>query len=477
MKSKIVRTTSIGTATVAAIGALALAGTSAAVINTHLDGKGAAARVDDDRSEHLRNQIVGGTAENVILLIGDGMGDSEITAARNYALGAAGRLDGIDNFDLTGQYTTFAVNRETGLPEYTTDSAASGTAWATGTKTYNGAVSVDRHGKPLKTLLEMAKEAGFKTGNVTTAEVQDATPAVLMSHISLRGCKGPVKASRDCSREAVENGGPGSISEQMLATRPDVIMGGGAKYMDEEIRAGEHQGKTVLQSAKDQGFHVVSNKNEMFLAPNADQKKPVLGLFSSGNMPVLWTGPKATADGGTLDPQTCVPNPERPAEQPSLGEMTRKAISLLQNKNPEKAQGFFLQVESASIDKRDHAADACGHIGETMELNDAVKSALDYAKKRGNTSVFVAADHAHSAQIVYNGSTTTGLTTNLLTKDGATMTLSYGTAPSGKSQFHTGSQLRVAGMGPQAGNVMGLTDQTDLHFTIARALGVSSTKD
>lgn len=477
MKINTLRTTSIGTAAIAAIGALALAGTSAAVVNARFDGKGAAARVADDRSEHLRSQIVGGTAENVILLIGDGMGDSEITAARNYALGAAGRFDGIDNFDLTGQYTTFALNRKTGLPEYTTDSAASGTAWATGTKTYNGAVSVDRQGKPLKTLLEMAKEAGFKTGNVTTAEVQDATPAVLMAHISLRGCKGPVKTSRDCAKESIEKGGPGSISEQMLATRPDVIMGGGAKYMAEEIRGGVHQGKTVLQSAKDQGFHVVTDKNEMFLTPNADQQKPVLGLFSAGNMPVLWTGPKATADGGSLEPATCKPNPERPAEQPSLGEMTRKAINLLQNKNPEKQQGFFLQVESASIDKRDHAADACGHIGETLELNDAVKSAIEYAKKRGRTSVFVAADHAHSAQIVYNGSTTPGLTTNLLTKDGATMTMSYGTAKMGKSQFHTGSQLRVAGMGPQAGNVMGLTDQSDLHFTIARALGVASRKD
>lgn len=454
------------------ITATAILGSASAAYMPALSGKGEATHNSDDRTERIKNALVGGTAENVILIVGDGMGDSEITAARNYIHGASGRFKGIDNFDLTGQYTTYALNRQTGKPEYTTDSAVSGTAWATGTKTYNGAVSVDLNGKPLKTLLESAKEAGFKTGNVTTAEVQDATPAVLMAHITQRGCKGPDRTSARCTSEAIENGGPGSISEQMLKTRPDVIMGGGAKYLNEVIKGGEYEGKTVLESAKAQGFHVVTNKDEMFLTPNADQNKPVLGLFADGNLPVLWTGPEATRNGGELEPQRCEPNVDRPDTQPSLGEMTRKAINLLQNKNPESKQGFFLQVESASIDKRDHAADACGHIGETQEIDDAVQSAIRYAKKRGNTSVFVAADHAHSAQIVYNGSTTTGITTNLLTKDGATQTISYGTAPMGKSQFHTGSQLRVAGMGPQAANVMGLTDQTDLYFTIARALGI-----
>ena len=105
--------------------------------------------------------------------------------------------------------------------------------------------------------------------------------------------------------------------------------------------------------------------------------------------------------------------------------MTTKAIDLL---DEAQRKGFFLQVEGASIDKQDHAANACGQIGETVDLDEAVKAALDFAAKDGNTSVFVTADHAHTSQIVEAGSVTPGLTVTLLTADGAPMTINYGTA-------------------------------------------------
>ncbi len=75
--------------------------------------------------------------KNVILIIGDGMGDSEITVARNYLKGAGGAFKGIDALPLTGQMTHYSVNKDTGKPDYTPDSAATGTAWATGVKTYD----------------------------------------------------------------------------------------------------------------------------------------------------------------------------------------------------------------------------------------------------------------------------------------------------------------------------------------------------
>ena len=100
--------------------------------------------------------------------------------------------------------------------------------------------------------------------------------------------------------------------------------------------------------------------------------------------------------------------------------------------------------------------------------------ALDFAKRDGNTSVFVTADHGHTSQIVETGTVTPGLTVTLETADEAPMTLSYGTAPEGLRQQHTGTQVRIAGYGPKAANVVGLTDQTDLHFTIARALGLKT---
>ncbi|WP_240675404.1 alkaline phosphatase, partial [Cellulomonas endophytica] len=107
---------------------------------------------------------------------------------------------------------------------------------------------------------------------------------------------------------------------------------------------------------------------------------------------------------------------------------------------------------------------------ETVDLDEAVQVALEYAKTAGDTLVVVTADHAHSSQIVYPGSTTPGLTRTLLTSDGAPMTIAYGTAEEGDSQAHTGAQVRIAAYGPRATNVLGLTDQTDLYFTMRNAL-------
>ena len=153
--------------------------------------------------------------------------------------------------------------------------------------------------------------------------------------------------------------------------------------------------------------------------------------------------------------------------------MTSKAISLLDAGNK---KGFFLQVEGASIDKQDHAANACGQIGEALDMDKAVQAALKFAKHDKHTLVIVTADHGHTSQIVETGENTPGLTATLLTADDSPMTLSYGTAPAGGSQEHTGTQVRIAGYGPQAANLVGLSDQTDLFFTIGHALrlGTSS---
>ena len=132
----------------AALAITAATGTIVAVAAPALDlaGLHAANRLDGDQTKEVRQSVIGGKARNVILLIGDGMGDSEITIARNYAKGAAGRFPGIDALPLTGQYTTYSLNKTTGKPDYDPDSAATGTAWATGFKTYDGAISVDVQG-------------------------------------------------------------------------------------------------------------------------------------------------------------------------------------------------------------------------------------------------------------------------------------------------------------------------------------------
>ncbi|KJV48301.1 alkaline phosphatase [Pantoea sp. BL1] len=429
---------------------------------------GGARRLSSDQTEALKASLINTTAKNVILLIGDGMGDSEITAARNQAMGAGGFFPGIDALPLTGQYTHYSLDKKTHKPNYVTDSAASATAWATGTKSYNGAIGVDVNGKDQVTILELAKAVGKATGNVSTAELQDATPAALMAHVTSRKCYGPEKTSELCPTNALEQGGKGSISEQMLKTRPDVTLGGGAKSFTESAKAGEYQGKTLREQAQALGFQLVDNLDGMNAIQQADQSKPVLGLFSDGNMPVRWQGPKASYHGNIDKPVvTCEVNKDRPASTPTLAQMTKKAIDLLSTNE----KGFFLQVEGASIDKQDHAANPCGQIGETVDLDEAVQQALAFAREHGDTLVVVTADHAHSSQIIENGSKAPGLTQAVNTKDGAVMTISYGNSEE-DSQGHTGTQIRIAAYGPHAANVVGLTDQTDLFFTLKDAMGI-----
>ncbi|MCU1424044.1 MAG: alkaline phosphatase [Microbacteriaceae bacterium] len=418
-----------------------------------------------DASSSVKAAIDSGDAKNVILLIGDGMGDSEITVARNYQYGAAGRLPGIDALPLTGQYTTYSLYREganKGKPDYVPDSAATGSAWATGTKTYDNAISVDIDQAPQPTILEIAKANGLKTGDVTTSEIQDATPAVLVSHVDARSCYGP--DSPTCGNDALAAGGLGSISEQLIGTRPDVALGGGSASFTQTANAGQWAGQTLFDQATERGYQVVGDAAGLTAVTAASQKAPVLGLFTPGNFPTRYAPTTATVGGADLPAVSCQPNPERLSSDLSLGSLTTTAISLLDNK-----KGFFLQVEGASIDKRDHSADACGQIGETVDFDEAVQAALAFAEKDGNTLVLVTADHAHSSQIV-DSTPPTSLSTALATADGTVMKVSYGTAGVGGSQQHTGSQLGVAGFGPGAANIVGLTDQTDTFFTMSNAL-------
>ncbi|WP_436873497.1 alkaline phosphatase [Kosakonia sacchari] len=429
---------------------------------------GGARRLSGDQTAALRDSLMDKPAKNIILLIGDGMGDSEITAARNYAEGAGGFFKGIDALPLTGQYTHYSLDKKTGKPDYVTDSAASATAWSTGVKTYNGALGVDIHDKDHTTILEMAKAAGLATGNVSTAELQDATPAALVSHVISRRCYGPTVTSEKCALNALEKGGKGSITEQLLNARADVTLGGGAKTFSETATAGEWKGKTLREQAQARGYQLVGDASSLAAISEANQDKPLLGLFSDGNMPVRWEGPKASLHGNIDKPAvTCTPNAKRTDSIPTLAAMTEKAIDLL-SKNE---KGFFLQVEGASIDKQDHAANPCGQIGETVDLDEAVQKALEFAKKDGNTLVIVTADHAHASQIIPADTKAPGLSQALNTKDGAVMAITYGNSEE-ESMEHTGTQVRIAAYGPHAGNVVGLTDQTDLFYTMKAALNL-----
>jgi len=428
------------------------------------DVSGAPAELDHGRA--LRRSIRCGRAHSVILLIGDGLGDSEITSARNYQVGAAGRLR-LDTLPFTGALTSYSQQENPPLlPEYVVDSAASATAWATGHKTSNSRLSTTAAtDQPLTTILELAQERGLRTGSVTTAELTDATPAALAAHINHRSCEGPADMQA-CPQYLKANGGRGSIAEQTVDHHVDVVLGGGSDRFNQRIDGGPYSGLTVTQSAIAQGYTLVENAAELEAAVPG---RKLLGLFAPGNLTLEWTGERATAYPGS-GPQRCVEQ-QRPNREPSLAAMTHTAIELLAAGDAR----FFLQVEGASIDKRDHVADPCGQIGETIAFDAAVGVAIDYARRHPDTLIIVTGDHAHTSQIIpapTQDDHSPGVFSTLITADGAPMTISYATNLPGRKQEHTGTQIRVAAEGPHGADVVGVNDQTALFATMADALGL-----
>jgi alkaline phosphatase len=270
------------------------------------------------------------------------------------------------------------------------------------------------------------------------------------------------------------------VTEQLLAVRPDITMGGGAETFAQTAKGGEHRGKTLEVQAKERGFQIVRTASELNGIAKADKDAPLLGLFADGNLPVSWTGPAAVRQGYLQPAAKCADNPERGTEVPQLAAMTKKSIELLSGSAKGHDKGFFLQVE----------------IGETVAFDEAVQQALEFAKKDGNTLVIATADHAHTSQIVENVTEDDlrgvaedaklpmervrdivypGLTRKLTTADDAEMTVNYGSSTdvAVQDQPHTGTQLRIAAFGPRAANVVALTDQTDLFFTMTDALGLN----
>ena len=353
-------------------------------------------------------------ARNVILIIGDGMDDQQVSIARNYLVGARGKLT-LDKMPMRGVAQVLTVN-EDGEPVYVADSANSATAMATGIVTSRGRIATSAGtDRPLTTIVEILEKAGFKTGLVATSSVTDATPASFVAHINMRFCEnpkaihgleiGPGATLPDCPDYLVSNGGPGSISEQIAASPVDVVLGGGDMHF--KMKA-EGSSRTVAQIAKDNGFHIAYSKQALDSAP---QNGKLLGLFSPSTMPVRLQGENAR-EAEAPEPSwanhihrylgsvklpavmTCKPNPDF-ADMPTLKQMTEAALERLRNN-----KGFFLMVESASIDKQAHQRRPCGSIGELAQLNEALDSALAFAEDNPNTLILVTADHSQAAQMI-----------------------------------------------------------------------------
>lgn len=417
-----------------------------------------------DRSSALAAALDPTTPRNVILVIGDGMDDSIITAARNYEHGAGGRFAALDALPFTGAMTTYGLKAGAGPDHpiaYVSDSAPTASGWSTGRKTIDGRLSqgpsaaATTPGEDYETVLEKFKKAGKLVGNVSTAEITDATPAAAAAHINARACQGP-RDMATCASAKKPAGGKGSVAEQLVDSGTDVMLGGGLNRFTQATDAGP----TVQAYATAKGYRGVGDKAGLEAITSLEDG-PVLGLFSGGNMTPRYQPLVATPPPGAGSPSTTCQVADR-GNQPSFVDMTAKAIELL-DRGDTANKGFFLQAESAMIDKQEHASDICGAIGDVVALDESVAAALAFQKKEPDTLIVVTGDHAHSTQIV--GGTGEGRqTATVRTADGDPMTVAYSTNSTGS--HHTGTQIRVAAAGPQAANVTGVIDQTDLFATL-----------
>ncbi|WP_273545190.1 alkaline phosphatase [Arthrobacter sunyaminii] len=352
--------------TTAAVAAVVLSGT-APLTGLQLPGQQPAATTVDGKGPGKGNGHGGGhggrdespSAQNVILMVGDGMGPGQREAIRLALVGLTGELE-MDSMPAAGRVHTNSADPGT----FVTDSAAAATAMATGVKTYNGAIGVDIDQRPVTTALEVAEELGKSTGLVTTSNVTDATPAAFGSHV-------------------LDRDEQSAIARQFLeSSRPEVILGGGEDYWYPEGHPGRYPDNpaedpseesagtegNLVEQAQSMGYEYVWDLAGL----QAADSSMVLGLFANEEMFQYGDDIEARY-------QPTVP----------LTDMTAKALELLTSGD----EGFFLMVEEEGIDAFSHVNNAELTIESGIEFDRSVALAKDFAEQDGETLLIVVGDH------------------------------------------------------------------------------------
>jgi alkaline phosphatase len=312
-------------------------------------------------------------AKNVIFLIADGLSVAHRTAARIMSKGmtegkANGRLnmDDVPPVAFIGTSATDAV---------ATDSANTMSAYMTGHKTAVNAIGVYADRTPaslddpkVETIAEALRRQTKKSiGIISTAELQDATPAAVVAHTRKRGDKA-------------------DINGMLFDVKPDVLLGGGSAYFLPQATAGSKRkdDKDYIALFKEAGYTLATSKAELATAAGTNTGK-ILGLFHTGNM-------DTALDREFLKKGTTAKFPD----QPGLVEMTKVALGEL-SKNPD---GFFLMVEAANVDKMSHPLDWDRAVIDTIEFDKAVGVAREFAAKNPDTLIVVTGDHTHGVSII-----------------------------------------------------------------------------
>ncbi len=331
------------------------------------------------------SQAQASDAKNVILFIGDGMGPSVLTATRLFKVGEEGNLE-IMSLPRSARIKTFSHDAQT------TDSAPSMAAYTTGVKMNNEVIAMssdtkavapskdangnkginnctDDNGTPVPTILELAKAAGKSVGAVTTTELTHATPAATYAHICHRD------AAYAIAKQAVPGGAGFNAA---LGDGVDVLMGGGANHWtpySASNKGGRADGRDLTAELGAQGYQYVTTQSDLAKIESGK----VLGLFSAKSHLDYELDRVAKGAANT---------------QPSLSEMTAKAIDLLS----QNSQGYFLMVEGGRIDHALHATNAKRSLTDAVALDEAVKTALGKVDL-ADTLIVVTADHDHTMTI------------------------------------------------------------------------------
>ncbi len=345
----------------------------------------------------------GQAPRNVILMIGDGMGFAQIAMARlSLDSGKALRMDSMNRVGMAKTQSANAL---------VTDSAAAGTALATGFKTNNGMISVLPDGAPVETILEAAQKLGKAAGLVTTTTITHATPASFGSHVASRGSEA-------------------DIAPQYIEKKIDVLLGGGREFFIAKPVPGSRRtdDRDPLTEARKAGYAIVETREA--LAESTSTK--LLGLFE---MDALTTN----------------------SPEPSLSQMTTKAIEVL-SKDP---QGFFLMVEGGQIDWQCHGNNARGAIKQTIDFDDAIGEALKFAAAREDTLVIVTADHETGGLTILSPALGDGTAFNTSCAKWSTV-------------GHSGCNVPILAKGPGADRFSGVLDNTEIPKAIAQLWNVKA---
>lgn len=271
-------------------------------------------------------------AKNVILLIGDGTGLSQVSSAFYFK-------DTAPNY---GRFKHVGLIKTSSSRQDITDSAAGATAFACGVKTYNGAIGIADDSTKVKSLVEIVSPQHIKTGVISTSSIQHATPASFYAHVT--------------KRSLYED-----IAQDMVVSDIDFFAGGGIKFFNKR-----KDGKNLFEELKKKGFGIDTSALGNF--EEIKQYSKMAYLLAENHL-----DPVAKGRGDYLP------------------KVTELGIHFL-NKDIDNS-GFFIMIEGSQIDWGGHSNNADFLISELIDFDDAIGKALDFAEKHGNTLVIVTADH------------------------------------------------------------------------------------